>query len=324
MAHFFLLPTNENGLITDADILTTDLPTALEAPFNFSDIFLYSHGWCTNATGAMQSYNKFGIGFAKTILQGLAQTDTPMPAHLAVGIHWPSLLSENQTSFVNFFEPLSYYSMEKRADAVGQHAGYSFLRTLLENNKTLQRINLIGHSFGCKVVLSTLQEVIKDSISTDLPVNVVLLEAACDDDDLAPGDIYGDVIGGFPNLRMLVTMSQQDTALQKYYPLAGRINLFHADDRQALGAVGPADAVKALFSGNIGQINVAPGFDPTVSAVLANLKKKFVVADLSAIHKYRNTAIPPNNPLYKADSWGGSHSDIFFGELYALIAKFLY
>jgi hypothetical protein len=161
MAQFLMLPTNENGLITDTDILTLDLLTALKAPFNFSEIFLYSHGWCTDATGAMQSYNKFGIGFAKTLLEGLTQA-TSLPSHLAVGIHWPSMMSEDPSSPLNALEPLSFYSMEKRADTVGEHAGYSFLRTLLENNTSIQRINLIGHSFGCKVVLSTLQEIAND------------------------------------------------------------------------------------------------------------------------------------------------------------------
>ncbi len=152
MAHFFMLPTNENGLITDTDILTVDLPTALNVPFDFSDVFLYSHGWWTDVAGAMQQYNKFGIEFSKTVLQGSQMGS--LPSHLAVGIHWPSMLSENQSSLMNRFEPFSYYTMEKRADTVGQHAGYAFFRTLLQNQKNLKCINLIGHSFGCKVVLS--------------------------------------------------------------------------------------------------------------------------------------------------------------------------
>ena len=306
--------------------MNIDLPMALKAPFNFSEVFFYSHGWWTDATGAMKSYNKFGIGFAKTIVQGLANAAT-LPPHLAVGIHWPSMFSEEPSSLLNKVELLSYWTMEKRADNVGENAGYAFLRTVLQNKqKSLRCINLVGHSFGCKVVLSTLQEMIKDKLSTRLPVNVILLQAACDDDDLSPDDIYGKVVKGFPNLRMLITTSTLDKALGEQYPMAGRINLFHSVDRKALGAVGPIDKVKKLFpKKEIGQITVDAKFNANQQGVADILKHKLVVADLSAIHGYRNrTKGPDGKPLYEADPNSGSHCDIYFEQLYSLIAKFLY
>ena len=141
--------------------------------------------------------------------------------------------------------------------------------------------------------------------------------------DAAVEDIYGEVINGFPNLRMLVTISQQDKALQWAYPLAGKINIFHIVQRKALGANGPNDAVRALFHGDIGQLSIDVDFDANESDVLAQVKHKLVIADLSPIHQKRCDK-SAGEPLYNADSWGGSHSDIFFEQLYSVIAKFLY
>lgn len=323
MAHFFMLPTDENGVIADSDILKIDLPTALNKPFNFSEIFLYSHGWWTNAAAAMKTYNKFSIGFAKTIIEGLKKTAT-LPSHLAVGIHWPSMISEDSNNLINKVQPLSYWSMERRADNVGENAGYAFLRSVLQARGTIKRINLIGHSFGCRVVLSTLQEFFDDkAISepfTKVPINVILLQAACDNDDLAPDDIYKDVIKGFPNLRMLITKSKEDIALQKQYPWAGKLaNIFSSHARKALGADGPADAVKILFQKNIGEIDLEKGLNKQD----ADVARRLVIADLSAIHKRRREK--SSGPLFKEwDDWGGSHCDIYFEELYMLMNKFLY
>jgi Alpha/beta hydrolase of unknown function (DUF900) len=321
MAHFFMVPTNENG-ITDPEVIQLDLPMALSQPFDFSEVFLYSHGWSTTASSAMLMYNKFGIGFVKTILEGLAKSTT-LPECLATGIHWPSMISEDPTSPINDLEVLSFYTMEKRADIVGAHTGYSIFRTLMEQGKGIKRINLIGHSFGCKVVLSTLQEIAqeiaKEGGPINIPVNVILLEPATDDNNLEPGDAYGDVISCFPNLRMFITISGADKALQTWYPLAGKINIFNRDTRQALGAAGPDITVVSLFQGDNGSLSIDNDFNAGDPANLSALNHKLVVVDLTLIHQYRI-----QNGLYKSDPWSGSHSDIFFDQLYSAIAKFLY
>ena len=171
---------------------------------------------------------------------------------LGVGIHWPSMLSEATNSVANWFEAASFYTMEKRADNIGQNAGYLLLRSLFQTESKPQRINLVGHSFGCKVVLSLLQEVFEDKsevkIPRDIAINVVLLQAACDNNQLEKGDVYGDVAGGISKLRMLVTTSQEDRALQIAYPLAGKLNFFRGNNaRAALGAAGPTDEAAQLF-----------------------------------------------------------------------------
>jgi hypothetical protein len=55
MSHFLLVPVNENGVIVDPNI-TTILQDAMTAPFAFSDVFIYSHGWrCGRAVAWLDS-----------------------------------------------------------------------------------------------------------------------------------------------------------------------------------------------------------------------------------------------------------------------------
>jgi hypothetical protein len=229
MSHFFTIPANENGIVLD-NYLVDDLKMALAAPFAFSDLFVYSHGWWTDASRAMQDYNRFTIGFAQ-LARAIAIAN-PRPQltadALGIGIHWPSMLSENSNSLLNRLEAASFYTMEKRADNIGENAGYMILRTLFENVRVPIRINLVGHSFGCKVVLSLLQEVAQDAIScpAGVSLNVVLLQAAADDNQLETGDAYGLVAGAFPGLRLLITVSQADLALKVAYPRAHIVNYF--------------------------------------------------------------------------------------------------
>src|SRR5262249_41335924 len=163
MAHFFLVPVNENGIITD-QYISNDLSKAMSDPLGFSDVSFYSHGWWTSATRAMQDYTRFTIEFARVVralAKSLAADEQP-PVPLGIGVHWPSMLSEDSGAITNWFQATSFYTMEKRSDTVGEHAGYLLLRELFEADTPPRRLNVIGHSFGCKVVLSALQEVAID------------------------------------------------------------------------------------------------------------------------------------------------------------------
>src|SRR5207244_13109764 len=142
--------TNENGLSLDSDI-GRDVGTAMER-LGFTNIFLYSHGWWTDAIRAMQGYNRFTIEFSAQFRSRsvLANLQT-----LNIGIHWPSTLTEDQFSLLNYAEALSFFTMEKRADTVGENCGYALMRLVLDAvpaGAGPLRIRLVGHSFGCKVV----------------------------------------------------------------------------------------------------------------------------------------------------------------------------
>jgi hypothetical protein len=316
VSHFFVVPTDENGLFLDRQI-ASDLRTALTAPFQFQDVYIYAHGWWTSPQQAMQDYNQFTIEFARSVLNRLPVH--PAADALGVGVQWPSMVGQSPGLIAKLLEPITFYQMETRANAIGANAGYALLRTIIQAAAPRRKLNLIGHSFGCKVVCSLLAEILKDGATVQLPgateVNIVLLQAAFDDDDLEPGNIYGAIAAGIPNARLLVTSSQLDSALGTFYPRAEWLNLFRnlGQQRVALGFGGPTPAVASKF-GPVQQIAVGPGFNG--SAVPAPGAARLIVADLTPLHADASSAAF-NEPL------AGHHGDIFRDEIYALIAGFV-
>jgi len=325
MAHFLTIPTNENGVMFDPSMKDIVSEAIADDPFAFEDVFLYSHGWSTDADQAMDSYNRFSTDLARQLLI-LGRSvppifgDAPRNA-LGIGIHWPSEITENATSALNVAQLLTFYTMEHRADAVGKNAVYSMLRLMLQTRAASRlplRMFLLGHSFGCKVVLAALQDLrvdmVNGTIATPhgLSFHVVLLEPATDEDNLDPGDIYGDVCR-IPNLRMLITKSNLDTALTTWFVDAGRlVNFFNP--RHALGAVGPTLKTTEAFGG-ASTVSIVPGFR---ASQVMDMGDKMVVADLTPVHEDRKAT-----GAY-VGGFSGSHSDIYFSEVYYLIAGFLF
>jgi hypothetical protein len=317
VSHFLNVPINENGIIVDQRI-QEELKTAAAAPFAFTDVFVYSHGWWNTASSAAAEYNIFSIGFAKT-LQGLASTDpSPCPrfcgtfSPLALAIHWPSMMSEDQESVANFLEATSFFTMQQRADSVGRHAGYSLLRLMIQQQPDARpfRFNLIGHSFGCRVLASALEALAEDpdtlAKTNKNAFNVVLIQAAADTDSLAPGQLYGRVQQNIPNLRMLVTTSQNDKALGTWYPAAQKIAHLFSGPVKAMGAVGPTGAVA---------VPVGERF-PVSTTSVPTFTKQLGVADLTPLHNATADAYGASG------NWGGQHSDINLPEIYELLARF--
>jgi hypothetical protein len=317
MSHFLTIPINENGIILD-ERFKDELQTAATDPFGFTDVFLYSHGWWNTTSSAAAEYNIFSLGFAKA-LQGLVcSSPAQWPkigaafSPLALAIHWPSMLSANQDSVANFLEATSFFTMQQRADSVGRHAGYSLLRLMIERQKDGQpyRFNLIGHSFGCRVLCSALQALAEDSQMVARlagnEFNVALLQAAADTDSLAPGQLYGKIQRCIPKLRMLVTTSASDTALGKWYPEAQRIAHLFSGPVDALGSKGP--------TGNL-TVPIDQSFDVT-SAIVPAFTERMGVANLTPLH--RSTAAA----YAGADNWSGQHCDINQPQIYDMLARF--
>ncbi len=330
MAHFLMVPINANGVVIDPNIACI-AQNAMTAELGLNEIIIYSHGWSTDADAAMALYNRFSIEFARWLVNNAAKAGLrPLNGPLSVGIHWPSEVSENASTtspefaqIIQGIQPLSFYTMEKRADAIGTHGVYALLRQLIQSRGTRPgsaplRVTFIGHSFGCKVVTSAVEE-IYDSIrdpqnSLEAPpegleLNLVLIQAAFQDTCLDAHQVYGD-IANLP-IRMLVTTSQKDTALTQAFPLAHKIVDFFDDTAKALGADGPTAATRTAFGGS-DDLDIAPGF--AVAQSLA-ARKRLVVADLTKLHQ----AHPEGD-----HSWGGHHSDFNHDEVYALIAGFLF
>src|SRR5438105_2093762 len=311
MSHFLLLPTNENGLILGPDA-KNELMSLANVPFDFNDFFIYSHGWWTDATRAMSDYNRFSVEFAKVIRTGLGTAVTPA---LATGIHWPSMLSDDSGSIKNYLEALSFYTMEKRADSIGEHGGFMLLRTLfdaLANRPEPFRIHLIGHSFGCKVVCSTLQEIVTNGVvPPQAQINVALLQGAFDNNALDATECYEDVIDKCPNIRFLISKSSEDLALQKAYPTAHRLANLFGHINPAMGAAGPSAAFQAKFTGSTALLPVDVGF--VARGVPSG--QRLVIVDLSSLHQHDG---------YQADQFTGHHSDIFQPEIYEMLMGFLF
>lgn len=317
MSHFLTVPINENGIILD-ERFKEELQTAASDPFAFTDVFLYSHGWWNTASSASAEYNVFSLGFARALQGMVCSSPAQWPKigaafqPLALAIHWPSMLSEDQSSVANFLEATSFFTMQQRADSVGRHAGYSLLRLMIERQKQGQpyRFNLIGHSFGCRVLCSALQALAED---TELcakmdgnEFNVALLQAAADTDSLAPGQLYGKVQQCIPNLRILITTSANDTALGKWYPEAQRIAHLFSGRVDALGSKGPAGDLK---------VPVEQRLDVT-RAIVPTFTGRMCVANLTPLHETTAAAYGA------AGNWGGQHSDINLPQIYDMLARF--
>lgn len=310
-SHFIMVPTTGTGALVDPVNLRPALQSAMKPPFDFSDVFLYSHGWWTTADRAMDEYTRFSIGLAGVMLQ-----EPRLPAaSLGIGIHWPSMLSEESGSLLNKFEFLTYYNRAMMADHIGAEGGYAILRLMLETRKqdglAAPRLHFLGHSFGCKVVCSILQTLASSAsaaVLKDVPVDLVLLQAAFDCDGLGPGGAYQDVVKKVPNLRILVTKSQQDKALTQLFREAGLLDLIHPDRKRALGDAGPDDGLIERMGGKT-DVSVDSGF-----TTAPGLNARLVVADLTPLHQHDG---------YAADELTGHHSDIFQPEVYRLIAGFL-
>lgn len=323
MSQSIMIPITGQGTISDPNVGTT-IPALAQPPFNFSDVFMYSHGWWTTANDAMVDYTRFTVGFATTVLRAAAAgapkaggQPPKFPASaLEIGLHWPSMVSEDANSILNVTQALSFYNRAKMADDVGEHGGYALIRMILQArqsiNQPLPRFHLIGHSFGTKVVCSTLEALATDPDLAPLLAaarfNVVLLQGAFDNDSFEPKQDYAHVLSGVPNLRMLITKSGNDTALSVRYVDAQRINLF-STPAKAIGAIGPTQKTYDQAGG--AWISVDVGYAVAPGGIPGN----FVVADLTALHAHDKTSV---------DATSGHHSDIYLPEIYNLLAGFLF
>src|SRR5579872_4196925 len=171
MAHYINVPVNENGIIFDTDMTRVVNEAMAAKPFGFEDVFIYSHGWSTDAIQMMDEYNRFSVDLASRVLTfQAAGAGFPKPPrdNLGVGIHWPSEITEDPESPLNALQVLTFYTTEHRADIVGRNAVYSMLRLILASRMGSPlplRIFMFGHSFGCKVICAALQDMQTDVLA---------------------------------------------------------------------------------------------------------------------------------------------------------------
>jgi hypothetical protein len=315
-SHYLMVPISGQGILVDPGMKPI-IQKSMVPPLGYTDVFVYSHGWWTRAEGAMIDYNQFIMGFAPIVAELADKVDTQ--AALGIGLHWPAMISEDAGPLLTAIQPFTYFNRSKMADEVGEHGTYSILRLILEARRDAgipqPRLQLAGHSFGCKVVCSALEQLAETFANTglldDLTINVVLLQGAFDHDALEPGKSYGRVLASMPKLRILLSKSSLDTAVGTQYVLAQRVMNFFGSPVPGLGAVGPSPGTIAV-AGGVVNLQVGPGSAPPAVGTLTG---RLIVADLEPLH----AANPAGNAAFS-----GHHSDIFHDEIYRLMAAFFF
>jgi hypothetical protein len=147
------------------------------------------------------------------------------------------------------FRTFTYWQMKKRAGLIGQ-TGVRAAVAAVQDRFPTTRVHLIGHSFGCKVVLAA---VAGAGAPLDRPVQtIVLLQGAVSYEAMAdrvsgtnaPGGYYSALDPDRVDGPIVATFSTLDKACREAYPLgsrlAGQVGELEGmlDRYRALGAVG--------------------------------------------------------------------------------------
>lgn len=320
MSHYITIPINANGVIDPDEKIDHIIDKVMSPAFGSEDVFLYSHGWWTSADAALKEYNVATTDFILSIRQNTPRLAHPPVSPFLVGIHWPSMLDDDPAALVDKLEVLSFYTMGKRADDIGEEGVYSILRLIMSSAPTNKRIriNLFGHSFGCKVVCAALQKLAQNGfvLPPNILINLILFQAAFVTDGLDAGQVYGQVISTYGrSLRLLISHSAKDDAVGRAFPLAHSVNFFNKGTKTGLGATGPTAATVAAFpSSQAMPVAWGSSFVGAVASPAAT--PTIVSADLTSIHSDQR------NKFNGGAS--GHHSDIFLPEIYDLMSWFLF
>jgi len=150
-------------------------------------------------------------------------------------------------------------------------------RRIQEHVAPSTKLNFIGHSLGCRVVLETIRNLYVDSRSAhgDYPVNqVCLMAGAVDDYCLSIPEVYKSSVEHAE--RIVVLSSTEDKVLKYIYPLGDLVQSFIYFWKEsfglALGYHGPkdyteewdpfdedAEAKTSVIADNVRNISIEPG-----------------------------------------------------------------
>lgn len=117
----------------------------------------------------------------------------------------------------NIVKPFTVWQMKDRAGKVGAHGVAPLLDDLLKGSGA--RVHLLGHSFGCKVVMTAASK--PAALSRDVE-SVLLLQPAVSQYAFCPNVPKRNVQGGFFRRPIVATFSANDDALTKMFHLAVR------------------------------------------------------------------------------------------------------
>jgi pimeloyl-ACP methyl ester carboxylesterase len=172
------------------------------------------------------------------------------------------------------FRTFTYWQMKKRAGVVGQ-TGVRTVVAALQGRFPSARVHLIGHSFGCKVMLAA---VAGPGTPPPRPVEtIVLLQGAVSSEAMAAKVTGTDSQGGYraavdparASGPIVATYSRLDQACGRAYPvgsrLAGQVGELEGlfDRFRSLGAVGASGVGRGLEHRlTMKDVGTAYGFGP--------------------------------------------------------------
>lgn len=175
----------------------------------------------------------------------------PVASMEAAGAAGPSFGGSWMGGLLAPLRQLSFWTMKKRARAIGEGGMHAFLGRLLSATAARKgRVHLMGHSFGCVVVSSMLGGPVAASPLTRPVSSVTLVQGAFSLWSFARaipyaggGPGYFHQVLGDAKIRgpLVTTRSKHDTAVGVLYPLASRIHgaaSFAAGQLPEYGAVG--------------------------------------------------------------------------------------
>ncbi|WP_143104255.1 hypothetical protein [Nitrosospira multiformis] len=153
------------------------------------------------------------------------------------------ILSGFKAAAINLLNYTTYYEMKTRSGAVGKNGVAPLIDKLASQ---IERIHLIGHSFGCRVVTSAAL-----NSKTDKIKSMALLQAAFSQNGFSRIE-QGFYRGVVDNHRVkgpvLITHTPNDRAVGLAYPLASRISgdktMAFGDKDDLFGAMGRNGAQK--------------------------------------------------------------------------------
>lgn len=149
-----------------------------------AEIVVFVHGWNKNPSSAELDYQNFLC----RLLDRMAEFRADPERHgriLVVGLFWPSTIT-NRTREPTLLKPISYYKIRERADIVAEQGVSNLLASLTESlnrNSLAVRVSLVGHSFGGRMVMRSLEKLHEKNelipfLESAHSVNVVLVNAA--------------------------------------------------------------------------------------------------------------------------------------------------
>ena len=262
-----IIPLSADGIAAlDESFPTTTAVTAAERTTDLNTIKQLAQKKKADTTaddreGALALFQKYSISPAKIRFPSPDDTnrfDSPVAEGAVSPIPEGAFPTIGDAARV-----FTFWQMKKRAGIVGENGGAQIVNQLVSGNPSY-RVHLLGHSFGCKVVLSTLRSL--SQLNPDGKVDtVVLLEGAVSFQSFSD-QVTGSppsTPGGYRDVPKAVrgpivaTFSKNDQPCGIAYPLGAQIGgqtgatEAVVNPYRALGAVG-IDNLNPIAMNNVG------------------------------------------------------------------------